>query len=350
LARPSRLAAPGQLGLFAVNEPVKVGRRRIPTRTPEELAAFDHAIEVALSIRPDWLEPDERLCPGECGKVIGRLSRNCGRRWCDAVRPTWGRAVGEVVRAALAAYVDLHAGGGQVLMTDLTCRHEAGWWDTERCGHPSNGSVCSGPAGCRVKAGIEARERELWPSRKRAAVKMARAEAIRKLKRAGYPVDRETLRTLNVLISVTEDQRRGLPHEHIVTGHTTALEIAFTRAFFDALPRAARRHGLGFTDRYHYALRKQGKYQAGLFHGYLAKLARYLAKAGSAAEFLQKHHGQRVYYVAPWLSQLSGLTMTITRIRRHVWAARQGFCEMPKVPESLVERVERLVGPLTAAP
>jgi len=190
----------------------------------------------------------------------------------------------------------------------------------------------------------------LWPGRKRAAVKMARAEAIRKLKRAGYPVDRETLRTLNVLISVTEDQSRGLPHEHIVTGHTTAVEIAFTRAFFDALPRATRKHGLGFTDRYHYALRKQGKYQAGRFHGYLAKLARYLAKTGSAAEFLQKHPGQRVYYVAPWLSQLSGLTMTITRIRRHVWAARQGFCEMPKVPASLLERVERLVGPLTAAP
>ena len=93
---------------------------------------------------------------------------------------------------------------------------------------------------------------------------------------------------------------------------------------------AARRHGLGFTDRYHYALRKQGKYQASLFHGYLAKLARYLAETGSAAEFLQKHHGLRVFYVAPWLSQLSGLTMTITRIRRHVWAARQGFCDMPK--------------------
>jgi hypothetical protein len=169
------------------------------------------------------------------------------------------------------------------------------------------------------------------------------------MKRAGYPVDVDALRTLNVLISVTEDQQRGLPHEHIVTGHTTKLEIAFTRAFFDALPRAARKHGLGFTDRYHFALAKQGKYEAPRFHGYLAKLARYLAK-GSAAEFLQKHHGQRVFYVAPWLSQLSGMTMTISRITRHVWAARHGFCRMPKVPARLVERVERLVGPLVAAP
>jgi hypothetical protein len=86
------------------------------------------------------------------------------------------------------------------------------------------------------------------------------------------------------------------------------------------------------------------------FHGYLAKLARYLAKPGSAGEFLRKHHGQRVFYVAPWLSQLSGVTLAITRIRRHVWDARQAYCDMPKVPERLVERVERLVGPPTAAP
>src|SRR5207245_1888721 len=116
-----------------------------------------------------------------------------------------GRTVGEVIRAALSAYVDLHGGAGRVLTTALTCRHEAGWWDTDKCGHPTDGSACFGPAGCRFKPAIEERERELWPARKRAAVKMARAEAIRKLKRAGYPVDREALRRLNVLISVTED-------------------------------------------------------------------------------------------------------------------------------------------------
>jgi hypothetical protein len=75
-----------------------------------------------------------------------------------------------------------------------------------------------------------------------------------------------------------------------------------------------------------------------------------LAKSVSAGEFLRKHHGERVFYVAPWLSELSGLTMTVARICRRVWAARHGFCEMPKVPDELVDRVERLVGPLVAAP
>jgi hypothetical protein len=129
---------------------------------------------------------------------------------------------------------------------------------------------------------------------------------------------------------VVEDQQRGLPHEHVVCPHTTALEIAFTRAFFDALPRATRHHQLGNIDRYKFALAKQGRYHAREFHGYLAKLARYLAKSSSAGEFLRKHHGERVFYVAPWLSRLSGVTMTVARICRHVWAARRGYCDMPK--------------------
>ena len=56
------------------------------------------------------------------------------------------------------------------------------------------------------------------------------------MKRAGYQFDKEQAKRLGILMSVIEDQQRGLPHEHVVTPHTTALEIAFTRAFFDALP------------------------------------------------------------------------------------------------------------------
>jgi len=92
------------------------------------------------------------------------------------------------------------------------------------------------------------------------------------------------------------------------------------------------------------------RYQAERFHGYLAKLARYLSKSTTGGEFLRKHHGERVFYVAPWLSQLSGLTMTVARFCRCVWAARHGYCDMPKIPSRLVPQVERLVGPLVAAP
>lgn len=339
-------SSPAQLMLLLDDEcPVEWRRRRHGEETAAELFSAANAER----IRPAWLDPDRRLCPG-CDTIIRRESRNCGRRWCDSVRPTWGRTVGEIVRAALSAYCDLYAGDGRVLSTVMTCTHKPGWWDTDRCGHVSDGSRCSGPAGCRVRADVEERERRLFPARSRAAKKMARTDALRKLKRAGYPVGKEEAKRLGVLISVVEDQQRGVPHEHLVCPHTTALEIAFTRAFFDALPRAARHHQLGKTDRYEFAIRAQGKYQARQFHGYLAKLARYLAKSASAGEFLRKHHGERVYYVAPWLSKLSGVTMTVARICRRVWAARHGYCEMPKIPPRLLEQVERLVGPLVAAP
>jgi hypothetical protein len=178
---------------------------------------------------------------------------------------------------------------------------------------------------------------------------MARTEALRKLKQTGYAISKAQVRRLGVLMSVVEDQQRGVPHEHVVCPHTMAIEIAFTRAFFDALPRAARHHGLGLTDRYRYAVAKQGRYQARQFHGYLGKLARYLAKSASAGEFLRLDHGEGVYYVAPWLSQLSRVTMTVARICRRVWAAHHGYCGMPKIPEWLLPQVERLVGPLIAA-
>jgi len=342
----AELATTEQLALFAEQPKPVRWRRRGPG---EETAAERVSLANSERIRPEWLAPDRRLCPG-CDKVIRRESRNCGRRWCDSVRPTWGRTVGEIVRAALSAYCDLYSGDGRVLSTVLTCTHKPGWWDTDRCGHSRDGSQCSGPAGCRVTPEIEERERKAFPTRSRAAKKMARTEALRKLKRAGYQVDKEQVKRLGILMSVVEDQQRGLPHEHVVTPHTTALEIAFTRAFFDALPRAARQHHLGHTDRYRFALAKQGRYHAQQFHGYLAKLARYLGKTASAGEFLQKHHGERVFYVAPWLSQLSGVTMTVARICRRIWAARHGYCDMPKIPPRLVEQVERLVGPLVAAP
>jgi hypothetical protein len=345
MSRPAELDSADQLALFAEHpKPVRWRRRRAGEETSAEWVALANAER----IRPAVLRSDQRLCPG-CDAIIRRESRNCGRRWCDSVRPTWGRTVDEIVRAALAAYCELYGGDGRVLSTVLTCTHKPGWWDTGRCGHLQDGSQCSGPAGCRVRPEIEERERGAFPARSRAAKKMARTEALRKLKRAGYDVDKEQAKRLGILMSVVEDQQRGLPHEHVVTPHTTAIEIAFTRAFFDALPRAARHHELGHTDRYRFALAKQGRYHARQFHGYLAKLARYLAKSASAGEFLRKHHAERVFYVAPWLTELSGLTMTLARVCRRVWAARHGFCEMPCIPAELVPRVERLVGSLTAA-
>ncbi len=66
-ARRSPPAA-GQLALFGAAEPDRRVRRLPPRHTAEELAAFDRLNGVLAAIRPEELEPDVRLCPGECGK------------------------------------------------------------------------------------------------------------------------------------------------------------------------------------------------------------------------------------------------------------------------------------------
>ena len=210
--------------------------------SPEELAAFERTLAALARIRPGSLKADERRCPG-CGKVIRIQQRHCGRRWCDAVRPTWGRAMADVLHRALDAYCDIYGTEAKVLSFAITCTARPGWWDTARCSH-GPAVPCSGTIGCRVRQEVEERERDLWPRRKRDTLNMARTEAIRKLKKVGFRLTSGE-RWPDLLMSVTEDQKRGLPHLHGVLGHTTKLEKAYARAFLDALPRAARHHGLG---------------------------------------------------------------------------------------------------------
>jgi hypothetical protein len=150
-----------------------------------------------------------------------------------------------------------------------------------------------------------------------------------------------------LLLWVMEDQSRGVPHLHFVLGHTTALEKAFGRAFFRELKAAAYAHGLGHTTTYEKAVLEQGKYEARRLRNYVSKLAGYLAKGDGAAAFLLRHSKERIYYVAPWLSRLSGVTMTIARLSRRVWAARKGLIE-PTMTAEQEELVSRLLDPVCA--
>ncbi len=226
----------------------------------------------------------------------------------------------------------------------ITCTARPGWWDTERCSH-GPAVPCSGTIGCRVRQEIEWRERDLWTARKRAALNMARTEAIRKLRKTGYATATGE-KWPDLLMSVTEDQKRGLPHLHGVLGHTTGIEKAYAKAFLDALPRASRHHGLGFTDRYRFVVHRQSKYEGGRLRHYISKLTRYLAKDAHGAEFLRLHKGERIFYVAPWLSRLSGLTMTIARLCRRAWASRHGYCSPPKMTSKQKALVLRFLGPV----
>ena len=186
-AEPSSLSGGAQLALFA-GERERVGRRKryVHRHTPGELAAFDRTNATILAIRPDWLAEGERLCPGECGKVIRGKARHCGRRWCGAVRRQWGSSFRQVITATLDAYCRLHGDEAKVLQGVITCTAQSWWWDRPRCSHAPE-VECSGPRGCRVLPEVEAEQRESWPARKRDALNSARTRAIRILERAGLP-------------------------------------------------------------------------------------------------------------------------------------------------------------------
>jgi hypothetical protein len=336
-----------QLSLIGV-KPAPGRRRRVPfvhVHTPEERAAFDHSIANSMRIRGDALSDDEKWCPGDCGKRIHRDRRHCGRRWCDAVRPSWAASFRSVIHSALDAYCELYGSEAKVLQGVLTCTAEPWWWDTSKCSHPP-GVACSGPLGCRVLDSVAEDQRRLWSARRHETLNAARTAAIRQLRREGW--DNERMPTL--LLWVMEDQSRGVPHLHFVLGHTTALEKAFARTFFRELKSAAYAHGLGHTTSYEMAVLEQGNYEAGRLRNYVSKLGQYLSKSDGAAAFLLRHTGERVFYVAPWLSRLSGVTMTIARLSRRVWAARNGLIDMPSMTSEQQELVSLLLDPVVCAP
>jgi hypothetical protein len=143
-------------------------------------------------------------------------------------------------------------------------------------------------------------------------------------------------------------------HVHLVLGHASKVEKAFARFFVDALARFAANHGLGFVDRYNPAPWCQREYQG---RGQAERAARYLSKYVSkerAADWLREKVGQRVFYVAPWLSRAAGASMRIARLGRRIWASDHGYCERPRCTDEELEAVMRFLaardGPPERAP
>jgi hypothetical protein len=332
-----------QLRLFPLDAARRVrGQRRVvPTYSDEQRAAFRRTEELIAQIRPPWLPANRKLCAG-CGKIIHRERRHCGRRWCPLVHQTWVRDREAVIRRALQTH------GGPFLVVAITQTHKPGWWACDGSGHP--GLPCSGVRGCAVKAEVAKRENDLFPERRRALLNHARTRALRAMRRAGYEVNASAC----ILVETVEPQSRGLDHGHLVLGHASKVEKAFARFFVDALARFAGEHGLGFVDRYNHALWRQRPYQG---PGQAERAARYLSKYVSkerAADWLREKIGQRVFYVAPWLSQAAGASMRIARLARRKWASDHGYCDPPRCTDEQLEAVMRFLaareGPPERAP
>jgi hypothetical protein len=193
--------------------------------------------------------------------------------------------------------------------------------------------------GCRVNPEVVKRENALFPKRRRALLNHARTWALRGMKRAGYEINPSAC----ILVQTIEPQARGLDHGHVVLGHASRVEKAFARFFVDALARFTPEHGLGFVDRYSHALWRQRLYQG---PGQAERAARYLSKYVSkerAADWLRDKFGQRVFYVAPWLSRAAGASMRIPRLGRRLWASDHGYSERPRCTDKELQAVMRFL-------
>jgi hypothetical protein len=75
--------------------------------------------------------------------------------------------------------------------------------------------------------------------------------------------------------------------------------------------------------------------------------SKYLNKE-AAGDWLRAKAGQRVFYVAPWLSRAAGASMRLARLARIVWAASRGLVAMPRIEDDEREAVAFLLGPAAA--
>ena len=190
MSRPADCNGPEQLSLLP--ELTSAKRRRYVKKFAGDFSAT-HAVLDALLAAREGLKPYEGRCPG-CGKIIASKAPHCGRRWCTAVFPQWGRDQRKVTAEALRAY-------GGLQPTDVTL---PGTPERER--HRCSVALPWAGSGGRVvdpkalyKANRRFKRRLRWL--KRQAYNDARAA----LRQGGYEFDRLP----PVLVGNLEVQKRG---------------------------------------------------------------------------------------------------------------------------------------------
>lgn len=139
--------------------------RYVHVHTPEELAAFERSKAIIAQIRGDGLGEDEKWCPGGCGKLIRRERRSCGRRWCDAVRPSWALSFRSLIHSALDAYDELYGSEAKVPQGVLTCTAEPGR-GIGRSTLIRRRFPVQGLLGCRVLDSVAEEQRRLLSARR----------------------------------------------------------------------------------------------------------------------------------------------------------------------------------------
>jgi len=181
---------------------------------------------------------------------------------------------------------------------------------------------CSGKLGCRVNPAVAAafnRQAGKWWS------ELHRAAATRAKRKTGYKG--------KIAARVWEKQKRGLAHIHGVISVGSPAELAWAKAYVDALRELAPSKGFGFVDGWHKVGRKfwPGD-QAGAY------LSSYFVrgrgrKAPITENVLAGDLPRLVVYVGRHLTAKTCCTMRNLRNARRAWAWQRGLIEKPSLEE-----------------
>jgi hypothetical protein len=211
--------------------------------------------------------------------------------------------------AALEAYAEESApdaiGEPQVRLLTVTAPGvEAGiLWDEDHCAHLGPHRH-SGPLGCRVAAAPAAVWNGAAPRWWRSLHNEASQATLRRVGRRP-----------RLLARPWELQKRGMLHVHPVVGSSTVAERQAADVYQQELAARAARHGFGYVDRKIEVRhpRAAAAYLSSYFvAGKKGKLTLREAVTSGAMP-------PSIVYVAPELSQRSGITMRSLRLRRYAW-------------------------------
>lgn len=247
-----------------------------------------------------------RECP-DCGRLMPKWRRRHVCRTCPPYSELWAGDQRRKIFAALHAYADSTGVGDSAAVAMITITapgQEAGLtWDRSVCGHVS-GERCSGPDGCRVRSDAAATWNGLAPGWWRTLHHEAKQAA-----------ERRTGAVVMMLLRVWEMQRRGLLHAHVTVGCTSPAERIACLVYQQELAARAAAQGFGFVDR------KQDVREPSAAAAYLSSyfVSGRKGKLSLTESVRQPDMPPSIIYVAPWLTQRSGLTMRSLRLVRFLY-------------------------------
>lgn len=247
----------------------------------------------------------------KCGRAIPLNVKRCSARTCPEFAPTWARdtkrrLLENLRPLKLTVMFSLTPPGSDVYPFDPAyCRHGVG-------------VKCSGPLGCRVNPRVARIFNEdagaNWSKLHRAASKRAKD-------RTGF---RGRLRA-----RVWEKQKRGLAHMHGVLSVGQPAELAWAKAYVEALAALAPRYGFGFVDGWEKISRKlwPGGQAGAYLSSYFVRGTGH--KAPITENVLAGDLPRLVVYIDRELTLRTGCTMRNLRNARRVWAWLSGLIPDP---------------------